>query len=243
MKITACILSYNLPEATDRLVENMKQMITKPSYDLVVFDNGSDPDKVSKYTTHRIEKNTRMTGGLNHCLQISKNNNSDFVWLLVNDIIFKEPEPLESMMSIMLENTQIGVVHPALSEDTVTHYAFLRKNRNRNVRFIELPMVDIICPFYRKEALNVIDWKYNPELTYGWGIDWESAYLIRKAGFKVGIDNNSCVYHILSELYKNKRDREFKTTTDFYKAATRQFNAYLRKKYGHNWKEKFEKLL
>lgn len=242
-KVTCCILSYNLPEATDRLYNNFKEKVKKTNCELIVFDNGSDPDKISKYTTHRINKNLKMTGGLNECLKICKKNNSYYVWLMVNDILIKTEEPIENMIEIIENNSNIGIVHPALTQDTVTAYDFLKYNPNEQIRFKESHMVDTICPFYTKEALDAFNWCFNPELKYGWGIDYESCYAVRKKGMKVVIDYKTQIYHFLSELYKNKRDKEFKNEMEFYQKANMNFHTYFIKKYGPNWKEKFEKLL
>ncbi|MCS7317845.1 MAG: hypothetical protein NZZ41_06035 [Candidatus Dojkabacteria bacterium] len=59
MNITVCILNYNFPEITDPLVENIREKNKKINFNLVVFDNGFDKDKISKYTTHRCEINKK----------------------------------------------------------------------------------------------------------------------------------------------------------------------------------------
>lgn len=236
MKITACILSYNLPEATDELVENMKKMISKPPYDLVVFDNGSDPDKISKYTTHRIEKNKRLVGGFNECFKIAKDNKSDYVWTLVNDIYFKTPEPLFSLFSKISSNPKIGIIHPAIAKDSFSFLDWMKEERRpRHTNIAQVPVIDHICHFYRKEALDVIGWQYDPAFYYGWGVDWDICYRIKKAGFKLMIDFDSIVFHKVSEVYKKGRDKEFKDEKQYYAAARRESNEVLIRKYGRNW--------
>jgi hypothetical protein len=56
MKTLVAILQYNTYELTDSLYENLKPY-EKDIYDLIVVDNGSNSDKISKYTTHALEQN------------------------------------------------------------------------------------------------------------------------------------------------------------------------------------------
>ena len=53
-KSLVAILHYNSTHYTDTLYELMKPY-ERDNYDLVVIDNGSDPNKTSKYTTYKIE--------------------------------------------------------------------------------------------------------------------------------------------------------------------------------------------
>lgn len=235
---TACILNYNFPEITDNLVENIKEKNKNFKYNLVVFDNGSDEDKISKYTTHRVEINERMIGGFNYCLQIAKEMKSDFVCLMTNDIYFMTDEPFNSLYQKLKNDDTIGVIHPAITNETVTMMDFMKiktKPENSDIKFHYF--VDIMAPVYRKEALDLINWKFDTIFEYGWGIDIDSCHIFRQGGYKCAVDFNCVIHHMLAQTYLNKRDKEFKNYDTFKTVALENmFNAFT-KKYGPNWKE------
>ena len=56
MKTLVVILQYNTHELTDSLYQTLKPY-EEDIYDLVVIDNGSDKDKISKYATYALEVN------------------------------------------------------------------------------------------------------------------------------------------------------------------------------------------
>ena len=60
-KTLVAILHFNSTHYTDTLYEMLKPY-EKDDYDLIVIDNGSDLNKTSKYTTHRLEDNVYYGG-------------------------------------------------------------------------------------------------------------------------------------------------------------------------------------
>ena len=64
MKTLALILHHNTPEYTDQLFE-MLNPYKGWDYDLIVVDNGSEPNKTSKYTNFSLDYNVYFGGGLN----------------------------------------------------------------------------------------------------------------------------------------------------------------------------------
>ena len=101
MKTTICILSYNNPSMTDRLFDNLNSTISTP-HNTVVYDNGSDADKISKHTTHRGLTNCRMVGGFNEIIKIvnKEYTDSEYFWFFTNDCYFvtKEVDVLDNML-------------------------------------------------------------------------------------------------------------------------------------------------
>ncbi|MCS7317846.1 MAG: hypothetical protein NZZ41_06040 [Candidatus Dojkabacteria bacterium] len=104
-------------------------------------------------------------------------------------------------------------------------------------------IVDFIGPFYTKKALDVINWQFDKNFIYGWGIDWDCCYQIRKNGLKVAIDYNSQIKHYGSTTYKNKRDKEFSNEHEYHQKASKVFHEVMEKKYGINWRERIINLI
>ena len=85
-----CILSFNIPELTDNLTDAIQEQIHQP-FDLFVLDNGSEPDKVARCTTHRLERNIGSFQGTNRLLQIARQESgAEFLWMLCNDIVLEK---------------------------------------------------------------------------------------------------------------------------------------------------------
>lgn len=89
-KAAVIITSFNLPDLTDRLVEQIQKNIQFP-HRLFVFDNGSEDGKISKYTTHRVKKNIGLSRAIDHIYNIAKiDKGVDAYWFLCNDVILDE---------------------------------------------------------------------------------------------------------------------------------------------------------
>jgi hypothetical protein len=89
-KVAILLLNFNLPEMTDKLVEQINRNINFP-HQLFLLDNGSETAKRSKYATHILEKNIGMNGGIEYLWKLVKDDNQfDAYWFLCNDIILDE---------------------------------------------------------------------------------------------------------------------------------------------------------
>lgn len=234
MKITIGILSYNMPHLTDVLYNKLRSIV-KIDAEYIILDNGSDDDKKAKCTTHYKKQNTRLTGGMNSILSESKG--SDYVWLCTNDIDFKtDIDPVASMIKACESNTDIGCIHPSLIEP-VPNYAFQWMiNKNIGVTTGH-PMVDIICPFLTKKALDINNWELDSRFTYGWGIDYDMCYKIRCSGMKIAVDHNIIATHQTSVTYDSGMDKEFKNRNEYYNKAMENMNLVMSEKYGINWRQ------
>lgn len=217
------ILSYNMPLLTDVLVDQIKQLVKIP-YTLICFDNGSEKDKIAKSTTHRVEQNTRLTGGMNSILKIAKEYNPKNLWLCTNDIKFEYPDvdPLANMIKHLEENPNIGVLHPSLIKPVPDYcYDYMVKIPGKE-NFSGITkghsMVDFVAPFFSKDALDSFNWKLDPRFP-SWGSDYFFSYFVRKAGLYIGIDYSILLSHQTSITYDSGNDKEFKNRQEYYKKA------------------------
>src|SRR5208282_2679271 len=232
MKLVAFILSYNLPSLTDKIWSQLCNLHSwNENERLFVFDNGSDKDKISIHTTHRSETNRRSTGGWNECMRIAREMKAENVWLISNDIEFvTATDPVKSIYQKL--TPKLGCIHPSLIEP-VPGYAYPWMLRNPNKRGLyEVKMVDFIAPWLTKDALEKINWQFDPAFSLGWGIDWEATYLMRKAGFTIGVDFDSTIAHKTSAVYDGGLDSLFANRGQYYNAAHKQMSEVLTKKYG-----------
>lgn len=246
MKIVIGILSFNMPHLTDGLVNQLSNLVKVP-YKLVVLDNGSDSDKIAKSTTFRLDKNIQMTGGFNKILELAKiydketEGGIDGVWLLTNDIAFQyNRDPLRSMIRIIDLFPNIGIVHPSLIEPVKNYsYPWMCKipyTPDRTGFTTNHKMVDIIAPLYSRKALEVIDWKFDPRFI-SWGIDWDSCYIVRKAGMQIAVDFDILLTHQTSAVYDAGNDPIYKNRSEYYKGAIENMKKVFTEKYGLEWRK------
>jgi GT2 family glycosyltransferase len=237
MKITIGILSYNNPSYTDRLVENIKDLINT-DHSLIVYDNGSDLDKISKYTTHRTDTNVRMTGGFNNI--INESHSFDYIWLFTNDCYFETKiDPLENMINKITKYPDIGILHPSMDQRVNVCYDIKNTGR-RGLKIVS--EYDFVCPMFSKKALEFCGGKFNQQLVCGWGIDYETSFLVRASGLKLAINHDLIVMHNTSSTYDQGLDCKYKDRNEFYDAAYKEMYDVMNAKYGMGWSFKFKVL-
>lgn len=240
MKTVFFVLSYNNTVMTDRLVENLHRVIDG-EFSLVVLDNGSDEDKVSKYTTHKIEKNVRMTGGFNEGIKIISKEHSDYdnIWFFTNDCFFVENGvcPLKSSEKFLKKYPKLGILHPSESSDVKVIYDVHHDPKIKGVKLVT--EYDIVCPIFTREAIESIGGEFNPRLYQGWGLDHESSFLVRKAGLDVGINHEIIVGHNTSSTYDRGLDNLHPNRDSYYSAALSEMYTVFNEMYGVHWHQRF----
>lgn len=103
-KVAILLLNFNLPEMTDRLVEQIERN-TKFPHTLFLLDNGSEAGKRSKYATHVLEKNIGLNKGIEYLWQLVKDQKQfDAFWWLCNDIVLDEERDYLEEMARVYEN-------------------------------------------------------------------------------------------------------------------------------------------
>jgi GT2 family glycosyltransferase len=226
-----------MPHLTDALVKKLKSLITT-DVQYVVLDNGSDKEKIASSTTHFRSPNRRLTGGMNWILEAAKG--SDYVWLCTNDIDFTtNKDPVASMVAACEADKSIGCIHPSLVEPVPNYFFQFMINRGPTAVTTGHTVVDIICPFFTKRALDANGWEFDPRFEYGWGIDYDACLKVRQGGMTVAVDHSIIATHQTSVTYDSGADREFKGRQEYYAKAMDGMNKVMELKYGKEWRKLF----
>lgn len=237
MKTIGLILSYNAPVMTDRLCESIGSAMP-----LIVVDNGSDPDKISRFTTDRIQTNCRMTKGFNWGLDLVEeqyHETYDNIWLFTHDCYFTgTADPVAVAHAHLKANPDVGILHPSLSNTVKVCYPNV-VNNGHQTGLADVKEFDFVCPLFTKEALWAIGHQFNPDLHQGWGIDYESSYMVRNAGKRVSINFDTVVNHNTSYTYDHGLDHEHMDREAYYTAAGDEMRAVFTAKYGPHWHQLF----
>lgn len=121
-RIATIILNRNLPDLTDRLVDDLKKSNTQVDNDIFVVEAGSKKELLSKnYTWHNqedevVRRGLRYPRGMNYGLfQLYKENliNSyDYFFLLTNDTKILTDEAIIKLVSHTSSCDKIGLISP-----------------------------------------------------------------------------------------------------------------------------------
>ena len=118
-KVAILIVSYNNPDLTNSLCENIIERTKGIDYDLHVIETGSNLSKVSKYMTLWVNEGIRMTRGFNMLKSYAdftakqKGYEYDAYHLFVNDAKFIDDKDITTIMfNEMMQNGDCGQINP-----------------------------------------------------------------------------------------------------------------------------------
>ncbi len=229
-RVAAFVVNFNMQERTDALCEYIAANVKTP-IDVIVIDNGSDIKLPSKYTALRLDENIQTTNGwlmgLHYadCLAAKRGTPYFAYWFLITSAEFTEGDPLTPMVLTMQGDPAIVGVHPTLTADSTTSWEHLKTPG-------ETWMIDNIASLYRADWFDAIG-RFDPCLTYAWGIDLETCWKARKEGRKLWVQENSHVKKITNIGYRMNRMNM--TASQREQKAGAQMAAVLSQRYGPNW--------
>ena len=238
-KVAIIIVNYNMKERADAIIENLKKTVKHP-YDIILVDNGSDLIEESKNTSLKLQKNVQTTNGWLMGLHYADsleiiNNEKYFAYCFVITsvkLVETEKDIISTMVKTMKEDNDVVGVHPSLTSSSTTHWKQLINTPNKCNQHVYF--VDNIFSCYRAKWFNKIG-RFNPKLTYAWGIDIETGYFADIDKKKIILDNSIQVEKETNIGYKMNRMNM--SSDERIKNASKQINSYFINKYGINYKE------
>lgn len=251
VKIICGMLSYLMPELTDKTVQQLVKEGFTLGKDLFVFENGQPGPGVSKAATHFTGSNLRMTGGFNFiCNWVADEADHvpDVLWLCTNDFditelrVLHDGKPLPDLIQQAFEypgprgnERPLGWWHPSLEPIPGYAYPWMFNRDASWTRAVQ--MTDFICPAVSWDAMCKIKERYGhwfePRFFRGWGIDYETCYFMRKMGLDVVVDDRIKIRHEASKTYTSGAAPE--TKDQFYSSALSEMRLVMSDKYGPDW--------
>ncbi len=175
--VAAIIVNYNMPEKCNAICEHLLRLVKWPMF-LIVVDNGSDLVEPSKYTSLQLPENVQTTGGWLAGLERAREYDPMAYWFLITSAEFSgEYDPLAPLADLMLDNSQVVGVHPALTEESTSAWKHLFKRNGDLPRRVW--MIDNIASLWKADWFDRVG-GFDPEMKYGWGIDLELSYKARE---------------------------------------------------------------
>ena len=226
-------------ERTDKLCEYLAANVKSP-LDVIVIDNGSDLTPPSKYTALRLDENVQTTNGwlmgLHYadCLARKHNNPYFAYWFIITSAEFVgEGDPLMPMLKCFDHMPHAVACHPVLTKDSTTSWEHMKGVGNGG--YTRTFMVDNIASLYRADWFDSIG-RFDPALTYAWGIDLETCWKARRDGKTIWLSESVPVKKVTDIGYTMNRMNQ---TADERRAkAGAQMAEILASRYGVNWWER-----
>ena len=234
--VTALIVNYNMPERTDALVKYIQAHCGE--VEIIVIDNGSDIAKASKHTTLRLAHNVQTTNGwlmgLHYVdsLAVIRGYKPFAYWFIITSAEFTEGDPLTPMVKLLEDDSQAVGVHPALQQSCITAWKDLITRGSDKPR--KTWMIDNVASLYRAEWFDSIG-RFDPALTFAWGIDLETGYLARKQGRSLWVHEGARVNKTTDIGYTMNRMNM--TADDRKQKAEANMEVVLSARYGKAWRD------
>ena len=227
--VAILIVNYNMQERTDALVESINRRVKYPHI-VIVIDNGSDQQAPSKYTNVKIRPNIQTTGGWLEGIKAAEPFKPYAYWFLITSAEFPEgdDDPLAPMVEL-LEAGAVGV-HPTLTTDSTTSWKHMIDRGTNKPRLTW--MIDNIASLYKADWFDSIG-RFDPALTYAWGIDLETCWKARRDSLPIYIDERVHIKKVTNIGYK--MNRMGMTAEQREQRAGANMAAILSHRYGVNW--------
>lgn len=233
------ILSYNMPEATDKLVEHILETVKFPR-DLIVVDNGSDLVEPSKYSTFVIPENVQTTNGFLQGLEYADSLNTyTYYWLIISSAEFiseDKRDPLEVLLPIFDADPNAYCVQPSIIFDLIGEAWYRWLHPRKNNMFRREIWTDYISTIFRAEYFNSIG-RFRKELTMMWGVPGECNWKARKNGWNIYIADHYSMYKHTNIGYR--MDRMNMTAQERRELASAECDRVLIPIYGEDFRDRF----
>lgn len=245
MKVATIILNRNLPDVTDRLCDHIIKHDGAHS-EIFVVEAGSDPKKLSKYSTwHICSEEVRLNGlrygrgmnfGLSQLIYEGRFSNYDAYFLVTNDTEFSAGPTIAPLVNILQRHPRVGILSPCSERWGERH--LLQTNTTRYFWFIHntayLLRREFIETVANFENPNMMDFLFDGANFRGYCSEHE---LIAKAYV------NDWAAAITSEVWATENesyllDRPDQIRTEVYEENLKLYVAegrkWMRMKYGFN---------
>ena len=199
--VAVFIVNYNMPERADALFEHLDK--SAYPHDIYLVDNGSDLVDPAKNTNVFIQENCQTTGGWLKGLEVADDKGGYEAYMFViTSAEFKDGKDTISLLAENLKDPEVIGVHPALTQESTTHWEHLKNRGTGKVR--PTWMIDNICSMYRADWFDSIG-RFDKEMIYAHGIDLEVCLIARRQGKKILVDERCEVEKITDIGYTMNR--------------------------------------
>lgn len=213
------LLNYNSAEDTIECINSIKEKEQKVKYTIVVVDNFSTDDSLSKL--RKIEnivliesdKNEGFAAGNNLGIKYAINNGAKYILLLNNDTIIEE-NAISNQLEAFKHNEKIGIMGSRImyyyNRDLInycggninwfrgnTKHCRLKKKFDESIPKVEYTDFITGCSMLiKKEVIEKVG--YLPEEYFMYYEDLDYCIQTKDKGYKLAVATDSVIYHKVS---------------------------------------------
>lgn len=219
-KVVVIIVTYNGSKWLNKCLQSLAQSIVPVS--VIAIDNASTDDSVAILRqfpfVEVIQSETNLGFGKANNIGIQKalEQNFDYCFLLNQDT-WIEPNTLQNLVTVALENEKFGIISPMhfspdeTSLDTNFEMYWKRRTNSISENIDEVPFVNAAAWLLSRELIEKVGY-FEPMFNH-YGEDRNYADRVRFHGFKTVIVKNSKIYHdrtITRSFQKDVKQSKFK---------------------------------
>ena len=163
-KTLVIVLNHNLPELTNWLYYSLRKF-QDDTHDILIMDNGSEPQLVPKHAQIKLEQNVFWGGALNKAFEIVlKDKQYDSLMFLNNDIDIT-PEIFVRSLRHELFHNDFAIVSPCIAGKPMP-WRQMQNWGSKTPRIVS--WIDNTAPLFHRKIIDAIR-KFPDELYIGWG--------------------------------------------------------------------------
>lgn len=204
MKTLVIILHYNSCQYTDALYELLKPE-EGDDYDLVVLDNGSDKDKISKYASLLLDTNIYFGGALNCIFDLILNEPKYDSLLFLNSDLIVGKVFVKSLRETLFKGGY-EIISPSILQPSFiqNHWLQMIPHGSRETRPVK--WIDLQAPLFSRRFIEHIK-GFDDLLKYGWLIDVLCGIECEKQGWKIGVCDFVPTVHLGSATINDNKHK------------------------------------
>lgn len=222
MKTLVVILNHNLPEYTNFLYDELKTY-QDDSYDVFVFDNGSNESGKPKKIHLATDTNCYFGGALNLVFgYMLSNKQYDSLLFLNNDLLIHGYNFVKTLRKEMFEQ-DYTILSPAILQVRLEQDMWKQMHNygTQNVRPVQ--WVDFMSPLINRRLIEEIK-QFDSQLLYGWGIDIYCGIICEEKNWKVGIVDYLTAVHLVAKT--TKEGKSDITSEQYFNLAQQGMNNF-----------------
>lgn len=223
-KVSIIIVNWNKKEDTIHCLSSLKN-ISYQNFKIVVVDNGSTDgsQKAIKANFPEVElieneKNLGVCKGNNIAIKKELKEKTDYILLLNNDTVIKEPNFLDILVNYADKKKEIGIVGPKTFyyKTNIIQFGGGKINnflgfaihmykgvneKNFNIKTpYEVDYISSCCLLIKKEVIRKVGLLDPIFFAYYDDTDW--CFRAKKAGYKIILVPESTIFHQNYSIYK-----------------------------------------
>eukprot|EP00127_Corallochytrium_limacisporum_P002689 Clim_evm125s134 gene=Clim_evmTU125s134 len=246
-RVAIILTTFNMPERTKKMHEYLKTKVKWP-VDIIIVDNGSEPEHVYQDATVKLKENVQTNHGwmmgVAYAEAIASVRREAFlgIVLTITSATVEEGQGdiIAEMAKILKNDPSVAGVHPALTKFSTTQWTNLitEHDVDAGVRARDREqypprttwMIDNIFAMWRG------DWyfrfgRFDPLLTYAWGVDVETSFIATVFNMKVVVaesilvSKETDVGYTMNRMGMQKNDRRLNAREEVCAVYRARFGA------------------